>query len=223
MGPVDHNCVALLTKVQLRIRHQIVNPQIAIAHDNILKKANAIYPIIRTEVKTAEIKSTTLKFTQVLSTGKLPNKLIFALVEAKAVTGVENLNPYNFQNFEVRELVFRVDGSEAAYKKLELNYNDNLYTQGYMTYFDANPVKVESGCNITIKDFPNGYATYHINLHSAINGCDGEVNFPQKTGKLHVEITFDKTISKEILGIWLMEWNDVIEIDADLKGLKPNA
>ena len=220
MGPVGHSCIAIFEYVKLRVRVQHVNPQISIAHDNLLNKNNAIYPIKRTIVQNTDVDASTRTVKIQLNDGVLPSKLIFGLCDKNASDGTENLNPFNFRHYNLSEFDLRVSGTEFPYKKLKFDFSKKLYTEAYMSYFDSNPSKQDSGHNISYSDYPNGYATYHINLNSAINGCDSEVNFPIKRGKLTLELTFLESTNEKINGIWLMEFNDKIEIDNLRQGVK---
>ena len=195
MGPKDHGYKIYFEQVKVRVRHQHVSPRIMISHETSLKKTPAIYPIKSTNVRIYPLNIASLSVQQKISDGLIPDKIILGMIEPLAGTGSENKNPFNFQNFGLEYIKLRIDNQEKPYlNTINLNYDKNIYLDGYMTLFDA--INTHYGENdITREEWVAGYNFFAFNLQPIIT-CGGEYLSSLKKALITVELKFnEKTLS----------------------------
>lgn len=128
-----------------------------LAHEHALLNKNAIYPINNNIVRIFPINNASLVVNQVISKSFMPDKIILAMTEPLSSTGVENKNPFNFQNFNIESCTLRIDNFEKPYLTTPiLNFENNIFMEGYMSLFDTLNNHSE-GNNITREDWKSGY------------------------------------------------------------------
>ena len=80
----------------LKVCHMQVNSPIILSHDNALSEGNAIYPIMKGNIKTFSIAAGLQSFSQVdLFQGEVPTRLVVGLTSSAAFNGSINKNPLN--------------------------------------------------------------------------------------------------------------------------------
>jgi hypothetical protein len=141
----------LIKKAILRVRRVRMAPEIMLNHAMMLEKTNAKYPIRDVSVKAATIQVKTQGITiNDFSTGVIPRRLIFALVDSSAYSGSNKKNPFDFQHFDLQSIELKVGGNALPYASaLEFNFNQGNYQLAYNSLFQG------------IHDTPNNmYALY---------------------------------------------------------------
>ena len=122
------------------------------SHNRLLMNSNAIYPIKDTCVKIIKISNSSLKVTEIISKGILPEKIIIGFVESLSVSGKSEKNPFNYQHFFIKEIKLKINNFEKPYlDSLKFDFQNNLFLNGYMTIFDVLD-KHDLGISITPKD-----------------------------------------------------------------------
>ena len=224
MGPADHKYKIYFEEVKLRVRHQKISPSISLAHQNTLLKSHAKYPVRDTQVKICKISNSSLKWTEVLINGIIPDRIIIGMVESLASSGVSTKNPFNFQHFYIEEFKLLVNNSDLPYKNgLTFDFDRNIYLDGYMSIFDTLD-KHDLGNNLTREDYKNGFCFFAFNL-LPITSCSGDYTSPLKKGTVSVNLKFHAKSTtyytlKDIDLICLFEYSNQIEIDDKLKASK---
>lgn len=220
MGAKDNGFKITFEEIKIRIRHQLVSPRVMMAHRHTLQKTNAIYPIKHSVVKIFPINNNTLKISQAISDSYVPDKVIIAMTDGLSTTGLSEKNPFNFKHFFLEECYLRIDNHEKPYlNRIKLNFEQNLYLDGYMTLFDAlNNHNV--GNNISRTDWPNGFPIFAFNLQP-VSTCNGEYLSNRKKSLITVDLQFaQKSLESgkaDISLIVFFEYSTQIEIDKDLK------
>jgi hypothetical protein len=100
-----------------------------------------------------------------VSLGTLPKRIVFAFVESDAFSGNFKKNPFNFKHFNLTKVSVSIDGEEAPYSPLELDFTSNLYTRAYYSLFNGlDRSGLDCGNSISLTDYPNGYAIFAFDL-----------------------------------------------------------
>ena len=226
IGKKDNGFNVYFEEVKIWIRHQLVSPRVMIAHKHTIQKTNAIYPIKNSVVKVFPIQNNSLIVSQEISDSFIPDKVIIAMTDALSSTGISEKNPFNFKHFYLEECYLRIDNHEKPYlNRIKLNFEQNMYLDGYMTLFDAlNNHNV--GNNISRTDWPNGFPVFAFNLQP-ITTCNGDYLSNKKKSLITVDLKFaQKSIDAhgkaDISLIVYFEYSSQIEIDKDLKVYKQN-
>ena len=202
-----------ITKAILTVRKVRVNPKIMLAHADVLEKTTLKYPIKRIETKSYTLNSKI--YSEILdnvSLGPLPKKLVFALVKSTAFNGAMKENCFDFGNFKLSKVSISIDGEEAPYSPLEMNFDTNGFMKAYYSLFNGlDRAGLDSGNYISPYDFQNGYAIFAFDLTPDM--CNGDHFNLVKNGNLRISLHFAKELSVNANVIVYMEHENIIEIN----------
>ena len=190
-GSPDHGYKVMFEDVKIRVRHQKVNKSVMLAHEHALLNRNAIYPINNNIVRIFPINNASMVVNQVISKSIMPDKIILAMTEPLSSTGVENKNPFNFQNFNIESCTLRIDNFEKPYLTTPiLNFESNIFMEGYMSLFDTLNNHSE-GNNITREDWKSGYTIFAFNLQPVVT-CAGDYLSSKRSATISAQLKFTK-------------------------------
>ena len=86
-----------ITDVILKVCHISLDPKMIVAHNEALKFGPALYPFWRSDIKSFTVASGALSFmTDNIYHGKIPSKIITALVSNSSYSGSYDKNPFFF-------------------------------------------------------------------------------------------------------------------------------
>jgi len=105
-----------ITSIYLRVCKTRISPDLVMTHNKMLLKTPAIYPFTRTETytKTLALTGQTLFTLQdEFFQGRLPQRLVLAVVEKDAYVGNQQKNPYEFK--VLTNVAVLVDGKSTPY------------------------------------------------------------------------------------------------------------
>ena len=202
-----------ITECHLTVRKVKLNPSVYIAHMKTLETGNAKFPIRRVVCKSNTIPTGSFNMThENLFTGQLPARLILGLVRNDAYNGSYSLNPFNFQNFDVKEIKIMIDGQSQLIKPIKLDFTNRIYMDGYLSLFSATgKLYKDLGLDISLRDYPNGYALYAFDLSADMNE---DCNFNLiREGSVRVDLTFGTPTAHTLNLISYAEFENIIEVD----------
>ena len=131
--------------------------------------------------------------------GRIPSRIIMALVSTKAMVGDMSKNPFNFQHFNVNYLDVIVNGKSLPLDRpLEPDFEKGQCSMAYYTLFDNG-----CPCIITPKKFQNGYTMYQF--------------FPttiKEGGNVRIELHFAKPLTETVTLIIYASFPKTYKIDA---------
>ena len=185
----------------VNVRKIKISDKVLLAHAMALERSNAIYPITRVNVQARTINQNVLsdKFENLIS-GPLPKRIVIGMVESEAYNGSLTKNPFNFQNFSLKELNVTIDGEQLPYQPFQFNYTDSKnpsHVRGYYSLFQGIKNSILNGNDISFDDYANGYHLIALDLSQ--DGCLNTDHFnPEKTGNLRINFRFDKVLEKPI-------------------------
>jgi hypothetical protein len=202
-----------IKKAILTVRKVKVNPKIMLAHAAVLEKTTLKYPIKRAETKvmtiTQGIRSKTLDN---VSLGTLPKRIVFGFVEGSSFSGEFKKNPFNFQTFGLSKVSVSIDGEEAPYSPLELDFANKLYSRAYYSLFNGlDRGALDCGNSISYSDYANGYAIFAFDLTPDM--CTGNHFNLVKSGNLRISLNFSSETTSNINCIIYMEHENILEIN----------
>ena len=197
----------------LFIRKAKINPDVMLAHAMVLEKNTAKYPINRVETKVLTLSQGIMNTVQDnISTGAIPSRVVLAMVDSDAYNGVHNKNPFNFKHNFLSKVSFSIDGEDAPYKALELDFENNRYTRGFHSLFlGTNKTIPNCGSVINLHNFGNGYAIFAFDLTGDLT--DGSHFNLVRSGNLRMNLTFAKKLDEAICCIIYIEFQNLIEIN----------
>ena len=205
-----------INKAMLYVAHKKISDSVREAHELALLNKNAMYPVRKVQMKffTRGAHRSDLSEPNLIN-GILPRRIVFGLVDSNAFNGSLNHNPFNFQHFDVNHIVLRKNGQAIPFEGMDMNYDDNLYLQGYITLLQGTGrlfKNLDSGLN-PHTDFANGYALYAFDL-TPDSGDSGAFNLIQE-GNISLDIKLKKGHKEGITIVCYLEYDAIVEIDKD--------
>jgi len=128
-----------------------------LAHAKALENSTAKYPINRVVCKTLTILNAVMDVNQEkLFSGQIPTRSVIGLVRNDAFNGSTTRNPFNYQNFRLKEISVYSDGQQQhGIKPLTIDFDHSLYVRGFNTLFSGTGKVFRDECNARIeRTFP---------------------------------------------------------------------
>ncbi len=195
-----------------------ISPSILLAHEKVLQTGkNCMYPYKRVEVisHTVPTNTKTLHLDNVV-TGRLPNFLIFGMVDNDAFVGKRSKNPYNFQHYNISEFCLSVNGVQVPSQPIQFNFQSTpcISSHGYNTLFKGTNIQhFDKSHQITKKFFENGCFLLAFDLtadqSNDLSPCGNLLN----QGVLRIHGRFSNELPRTISCIIYLEYSGLIEID----------
>jgi hypothetical protein len=202
-----------ITQAMLTVRKVKVNPKIMLAHAAVLEKSTIKYPVKRVELKSFTINAgLRAKTLDNVSLGPLPKRVVFALVNSSGFNGDFTLNPFNFEHYKLTKVSVSIDGEDAPYSPVTMDFDSNLYAKAYYTLFNGlDRAGLDSGNEITPSDFQGGYCMFAFDLTPDM--CSGDHFNLVKSGNLRIGVTFAEDLPNNVNCVVYMEHENIIEIN----------
>lgn len=216
LEPAAKTSYIKILDASLYINHCVLNPNILIAHNNVLQRQHAIYFYKQVEVRSFTISQNNYNISlDNVSIGKIPNLIIVGFVDNDAYVGNREKNPYNFQHYDLTQFNLTVNGVSIPSQPIEFDFSKkpSICSRGYLTLFrGTNTHMFDKAHQINKAAFENGSFLLCFDL-SADNSnglaCDHLLN----QGIVGIEGRFKNALAKTITCIAYAEYDNVIEID----------
>ena len=134
----------------------------------------ARYSLKKTMLKSYFISENRMEFTTNIFTDEVPRRIIIAMVDQDAYIGNKDKSPFNFKNFDVRDISIIASGRQYPQTPYDLDYANNKYARAY------HDMQENLGCvfsrdsnGISYKMFKNGWNIYVFNLTNSIKNEPG--------------------------------------------------
>ena len=122
-----------ITDAILKVCHISLDPKMIVAHNEALKISTALYPFWRSDIKSFTVAAGSLSFmTDNVYHGKIPSKLIIALVSNSAYSGSYDKNPFFFNHMNLNYLEVTVDGQSVPNRALSPNFEAGDFISSYL-------------------------------------------------------------------------------------------
>ena len=202
-----------INECKISVRKCKLSPSTFVALAKTLELGNAKYPISRSVCKSFIIPQGSLSICQEnLFTGQLPSKLVLGCVSNNAFNGSYDTNPFNFENYDMKEVKILLDGQSQLVKPIILNFGQRKYLDGYLSLFQATGIRHKNeGIDLHRYEYPNGYALYAFDL-TADQNDDCNLNLI-KEGSLRIDLVFGTPLPNTVNVIVLATFENIIEID----------
>ena len=147
-----------------------------------------------------------------LFSGQIPTRIVIGLVRNDAFNGSTTRNPFNFQNFRLKEIsVYSDEQQQHGIKPLTIDFDHSLYVRGFNTLFSGTgKVFRDEGNALDRKNFSGGYALYAFDLTSDL-GEDDHSSLA-KQGSVRLVLKFAQALADPVTVIAYAEFQNVIEI-----------
>jgi hypothetical protein len=203
-----------ISYIRLRVCHIHVSDKLLLQHDQELKKGRpALYPHIRSDVRAFNIPKGQLSHQiEDLYKTELPEKLLVALVSAASYSGRYELNPYNFQHYNLNSIEFNVDGNLLPTPALQPDFAQNNFVDAFSSLgsgFDA--LGRSDYMSISRTDFPRGYALYLFDLSS--DARKRGMTVKSLKGHARLQMRFETPIPEAVTVLIYSQFPSIMTID----------
>jgi hypothetical protein len=177
-----------------------------------LKKQPAIYPMMKSDVKTFTIPAGSHNWTaDDLYQGLVPTRVVVGMVSAAAYAGRPNKNPYNFTHFNCSSISFEVNNQSVPTQPFRQNYKNNLYVPAYLSLFTGlGTFNSNDGNYISRMDYPNGYNLWLFDIDG--KRAKEYLNLMRK-GHTRLSLNFSQPTPEAISVIVYSHFPYILQID----------
>lgn len=206
-----------IEEASLLVRRVKISPNVLLAHARALSKSTTKYPLTRVETKSITMHSGIHGETlDNVILGQLPKRIIVGFVNNKAFNGDRQLNPFNFDNFNINFLCLYVDGVQIPSKPLQPDFKSNkTYVDCYSTLFSGSGIYfLNEGNNITREAYPDGFCLFAFDLTPDLSANECTHWNLIKHGSVRIDVRFDDPLTETVNCIVYSEYENILEIDA---------
>lgn len=205
-----------IVEASLSIRKVQVNPSILMAHNRILEKTTAKYPITRSDIKIVTIPTgLQSKTVDNLCMGQTPKRIIIGFVSNAATNGSLTTNPFNFRNFGHNYLALFIDGQPKPCKPLQPDFANNNYIESYSTLFTGTGIQYGNrGLCINREEYPNGYCLTAFDTTPDLSANEDHWTL-QRSSTVRLEVRFAAALTAAVDIIVYAEFDNLLEVTRD--------
>jgi hypothetical protein len=173
-----------------------------------LKDKQALYPYIRTELRSFQLKAGDYSFHwEDVYQKTVPSEIVIGFVHADAFNGSIAKNPFNFEHYDLAEIGVYIDDESFPARPLQLDFASGDYISAYNTLFSNNPDK---SLNITRADYDSGYSLIRFRLVPE----QAEASPPNK-GNVKVNGRFKVPLPNNVTAVLIAKFNSLLTINEE--------
>ena len=193
-----------IVDASFRLCVQRIDGGLMMAHEKMIKIEPAIYPYLKSDIKTTSIASGQYSFSvDDVFQGLVPCKLIVGLVSSAAYMGDYRKNPFYFRNYDCSSVGFYVDSQSYPSQPLRPNYEAKQYIDSYRSL-----TTFRKDVNIDRYDYTEGYCLYVLEVDPYYS-----FNIKRK-GHCRLEMKFAKPLPESVTLILYATFPEILHIDA---------
>jgi len=174
----------------------------------------AKYPLRRVEVKILHVSNGRQSTPEnAVWNGQLPRRMVLGCVDSNASVGAYTKSPFNFQNFNIKEISLVVGGVIHPAQPLVIDFEQRAFARAYMQMFDGLGISGEDKSNhITPAMFTSGSCLFAFDL-SADEDNGGHFDVI-KEGATSICIKFGQAVAAPGIDIiCYAEFDNLLEMD----------
>ena len=182
---------------------QRLGGEVLLAHEKMIQDNPALYPFLRTEIKTTAIAAGQFSYSaDDVFQGLVPSKLIVGLVSTTAFNGNYGKNPFDFHHYDCSFVGLYIDGQSIPSQPLQPNYKADQYVDCYRTLS-----LYRNDINISREDYKKGYCLYALDI-------DPYQYFNSKRkGHCRLELKFATALPESVTLVMYATFPEVLHID----------
>lgn len=148
--------------------------------------------------------------------GKVPQRIIIALVETDAYLGARDKNPFNFQHFNVREICLYKDGMPFPRPMARLDFKNGKVAESYHNFMLALKGSYSRFVpNVTIDEFKQGFTLFVYDMSPDQLGSVNHESLLNRYSNVRLEMKFAEKTPTSITLLAYSERDHLLEIFED--------
>ncbi|XP_061190601.1 uncharacterized protein F54H12.2-like [Saccostrea echinata] len=200
-----------------------VDQGVLLNHSKQIETTPVKYPITRNELKMNTIpKGSTEFYWDNIFPQAIPDRLVVALVDQKAVNGDYTKNPFNFENFDLTDVGVYINGESVPGRPLQTDFTAGHFSTAYTRLFEAcGKWNRDEGLIITRSNFGNGYSLFVFTIDPC--GFGEEYLNLIRRGNTRLELKFKQATTKAANVLVFATFSSLLEIDRsrDINYIQP--
>ena len=149
--------------------------------------------------------------------GKLPQRIMLAMVETEAFQGRRDKNPFNFQHFGLTEICLYKDGSPYPRPPIKLDIDNGVCAEAYhhfMTSLNAAYTRWIPG-KLTLQEYMHGNTLFSYDTSPDQLGSVHPGSIHGATSNVRLEMKFKAALTKNVTLLIYSEEEYLMEIRKD--------
>lgn len=212
------NFQVVIEDIALRVCKLQINPAVITAHAQKLRSSNAKYPFTKTEIRLISIPAGSLSFSyNNLFNGLRATRCVVGFVDSESCSGSYELNPFNFQHFNLSQIALKLNQVPVGGNILQLNYGppSRIILPAFASMFEVtNKWMRDSGNQIHRDDVAGGTALYCFDIEANFSE-EGQYLNLVKQGTCSLETIFSKPLPKATTCVVYAEFPAYFEINQE--------
>lgn len=121
---VSPNLQIHIEDIVLKVCKVLVSPAVIVAQSQMLQSKNALYPFTKTQIMPINMSAGLINFNyDNIFNGMGPSRVVIGFVDSEAVAGSYQLNPFNFEHFNLNQICLFVDNVPVSVNVMKLNFD----------------------------------------------------------------------------------------------------
>nr|XP_034316692.1 uncharacterized protein F54H12.2-like [Crassostrea gigas] len=212
-----------LLDVVYKVAKVRVDPGVLLNHSKQIESTPVKYTISRNELKMNTIpKGSTEFYWDNIFPQAVPDRIVVALVDQKAVNGNYSANPFNFEHMGVTDVGIYVNGESVPGRPLKTDFSAGQYVAAYTRLFEASEKwNTDAGLDISRDNFGNGYSLFVFTIDPCGFGED-YLNLIRR-GNTRLELKFKEATTKAANALVFATFSSLLEVDKsrDINYIQP--
>ncbi len=148
--------------------------------------------------------------------GKIPERVVIAMVETEAYHGSRTKNPYNFQHFGLIEICMYKDGMPYPRPMIKLDIENENCTEAYHYFMTS----LGGACTrnvplLTIDEYMQGYTLFSYDMSPDQMGSLNPGTLVNMNSNIRLEMKFKRPVDKNITLLVYHQIGQLMEIHRD--------
>jgi len=206
-----------LKDLKIKLYRYTPSPKVKIFYENKLRsRAKPLLPIDRSLLKTYTVKSGTsdLSHYNIISGRQLPEQVIIGIVEETAHRGVIEKNPFNFQDFGLKEASIVVNGVHEPSEPYRLDLESGDKADLYASFLENTGVSTDDReFGISMKDYYGGNLL--LVWDRSPDKCNRFHRHEMDSGSIDVNLKIKAPLANTVTVIIYATYSTDIQIDED--------
>ena len=185
-------------KLKLLVRKIIPSDDLIAAHQRLFKGNKAKFPFSQSKITSHLIaKGVETVDLQQIARGVLPSQIFLVMVDHTAYSSNLKMNPFHFQNFDLSNIVFKVDGENVPPDGFKVDFDTGDYMRLYRNLLDCVGVSSDNtGIDLNLEDFKTGCCI--VGYSRCPDLCNLAHSHKGEPGVIDVNMTFKKPLENSI-------------------------
>jgi len=199
---------------RLAIRRYIPSPDYLLSVTNQLQTKTVKYHLERVVMRTTDLpRGTQSTVVTNLHMGQLPKVMFVGLVSSEDFHGARAKNPFNFQNYSVRQISVEVDGQSYPTKPYQADFDRYSSLECYDGLLDTLKQRNSPFGELPVsrEGYPYGFTVFGFDLTPGGTGR-GALTLV-KQGNLSVSVTFEKQLPETVMMVCMMVYDSISEVN----------